>query len=289
MGTKEKCLKLRVCFAANPFLILALGLFVFIPALSVNAFSDEEADSGGELFPDKPFKDWGLDYKAGAATRTLPFGLSFSGEIGYSKLLWGQPKESKLYGYLRPFFRANTSFVINRAQAGLALFPVSFIGASWGVYGSHRNVSKLSTLNCDNLQCGGSLRSVFIRPQVTLGHAGFFGVAIWRWDWITVADTTRPFGEETANLAGQAGADILGQLDIYLGYTRDSWSGGFLFNSAGMAELGSTNQLKAIFVRKQVENWKFTAGSGLYRSSTQEAGMAAFLALDWIGLPSLEL
>jgi len=244
-----------------------------------------------EPTPDIHFTEWKPDLAFGAAARSMPFGASIGGELGLNRLVWGDPKSTdKLYGFVRPYVKGSTSAVVNRATIGFDLFPVSFVGLSWGGSASARFTTNYATLNCLGLQCDGSLKSIFVSPKIIVGYHGFFAGSIVRFDWISASQTILPFAEETQTLVGSSGSDILKDILFLAGYETGNATYGVLIENASMLQSGNNNLLLSTFTKFRLNtNWALSGGAGQYQSSTQGPSFTGFLKLEWSNLNTLSL
>jgi hypothetical protein len=237
-----------------------------------------------------------LDYSAGAGLRTMPWGSAAGFDVGYGFLVWGartpgQEASSPLFGYARPYLRVQSSGVVNRADFGLQVFPISVLG--FGVnQGFVQRATELATIDCAAVECEGKLLKTRLSAHLTLGY----GPAFLLWDVSSETQTpqgakTRAFGDEASSLVGLPTGDTLVSSDAALGAEIDSaWSGGLALSTAAMTESGANNTLLAVFGRWNfAPSWSALASVGSYRSSTQQAAFSAGLGLSWRGRPGLGL
>lgn len=235
-----------------------------------------------------------FDYAVGGGFRTLPRGAAVAADAGYGQLLWGSHTPggaAELYGFVRPTLHLQTSGVVNRTDVGLDVFPISILGFS-ASQGYVARQTKTDTLDCDVLECEGTLAKTRLASHLTLGYGALFAY----WDLSREAQSlksgrrTFAFGDESSALAGAAGGDTLWGSDVGAGLKlAGPWSAGALLSTNAMSTSKSNNTLSALFGRWAEGPWSATACLGIYRSSTQTPAFSAGLALSWTGLPSIAL
>lgn len=241
----------------------------------------------------------GVDYWLGGAARLLPLGAGFLAQTGYGLLLWGAQEGSlgsrnvaraPWYGYVRPRFQLTASGFVNKGEAALEVFPVSFLGVTVGHTEAWRGTNT-HTLDCQLVECRGWLRANSIRVWGALAAGPVFVQGAARYAGLTLSRTGRPFSEELSALAGNAAGDHLVNLEAAAGYRLEPDRAlGWVVLRDRMTGSGSANVMQAFFYRFSIENsWTVTAGAGTYRSTTQPTGLAAFVLARWTGIPSLSL
>jgi len=232
----------------------------------------------------------GWDYSCGAGIRTLPFGSSAFGSLGYGKIFWGEKEgaDSYKYGYFRPGVRVQSSGLTNRAEAFLDFYPISFLGFSVGHYEGVR-FTDTRTVNCVTAECRGLIGSSFVRSKFLAGYARFFFMAGAELHFLR-SSSAKPFSEETSSLVGQTGGDKLFSYDLSLGLSlRDNLRAGLLHQGQRMINSGSANDLEALFFQWSRGALSIVPGAGLYHSTTAARSPTFFLALRWVGVPSVGL
>ncbi len=241
----------------------------------------------------------GLDYWLGGAGRLLPLGAGFLAQTGYGLLLWGagegplgsrNVERAPWYGYVRPRFQLTASGLVNKGEAALEVFPVSFLGVTLGHTEGWRGTNT-RTLDCQLVECRGWLRANSIRIWGALGAGPVFFQGAARYSGLIPSRTGRPFSEELSALAGNDAGDRLVNLEAAAGYRlAPDRALGWVVTRDRMMGSGSSNVMQAFFYRFSIKNsWTVTAGAGTYRSTTQPTGLAAFVLAKWTGIPSLSL
>ena len=236
----------------------------------------------------------GLDESAFFAARLLPSGLALGGTLGYGQLLWGENSEGNvLFGYVRPSVTATTSVLLNRAEVGVDLFPVSFLGLYAGARGSQRAVD-LDTLNCTSVYCRGLLGTAYLKPQLLLGYGPVSAMASFQTAWLvssnSPSNSMMPFGDDVSNLAGNAGGDQLIGSELAVQVKLDpAFATGTYLSTAHMLGSGSTNDLISVFGRYLRGALSYTAGVGAYESTTQTRAFTCYGVVSWSGIAAMGL
>lgn len=232
-----------------------------------------------------------IDYSVRGAAASRPRGGALSGRVGYGHLLWGKKEQPEdfLYGFFRPQVEAQTSVLVNRIDANLSLYPISFLGFIVGHYKSYRSTKKFDTVDCEVYQCTGLLSSTYVKARFITGYAGFFAGASARLDLMNVALSSRPFVDETSALIARARGDRLRTFETYGGYqVLPQLSFGFYGSFSHMLYSGGRNDSESLFARYVWNAWQVSVGGGFYRSSTQPRDVTGWLLVQWTGKPSLE-
>ena len=232
-------------------------------------------------------------------TRAVPFGAIFTWQSGYGFPIWGDPKTTKVYGYLRPGVVAQTIGVVNRGEAHFDLFPISILGLRAGANFSQRAQGKFDTVDCEMFDCKGVVTRQFIQAQAMFGVAGFFTALTGRWTKLKHSGSTQIFIDETSSLPGKVLGDSLTTWNGMLGYSVDEiWRVGVFTQFVRMHEVVGNSNWTFAFAQMNSdsalgffkgEDWTYNFGIGTYTSPVHPIGFSAVFRLKWTGEKGLPL
>lgn len=231
------------------------------------------------------------DYSAGFGARSLPFGAAARADAGYNALFWGDPAPGEFrYGFFRPRVMIQSSGLVSRAEAALAVHPISFVSLQAGAWHSQR-FTTFDTIDCTSVDCKGSLSAGFLSASAAVAYGSLFASGSFRWNAISHSSSTgtdAPFAEEGSALVGTPGSDHLSSAQLIVGGGSEQWKGGILFSREKMTAAGNFNRTQALFVQRKQKAWTYSAGVGAYESSTAPRGLTVFGAIHWTGFASLD-
>ncbi|MEK6607992.1 MAG: hypothetical protein AABZ30_10055 [Myxococcota bacterium] len=232
----------------------------------------------------------GWDFAAGGGARLLPAAAAGYARAGYGKLLWGARRPGDFrYGYVRPTLTLQTSAVVNRVDAAVAVHPISFVGLAAGHMGSLRLIDTRD-VDCDAVACRGLLGTSYLAGHLALGAGRFFAGGDGRLAWMRAPDAARPFVDEVSVLVGDSGGDRMLSGEAFAGARlTPRWRAGALFAVESMLAAGGDSDAETLFAAARAGAWRFTVGAGAYRSTAYERGFTAYVVVSWIGIPSVEL
>jgi len=242
------------------------------------------------------------DYQLGFSGRSVPFGGTMTGTLGYNWLLWGESPLLKMpvsgpaegppfwkYGYIRPSALVQTIGLNNRTAVELDLFPISVLGMTFGQSVRYK-VNQSFQYDCSQYACGGLLTRSYVRGQMVAGALGFFTVFTGRYESIYQPDSAIPFLEENDNLIGIPGSDKRVYLTSNVGYTINRhWQ---LGTTSMYSKLVGTrdNSLNHLFyVNHYIDRWTIFLGAGTFSSTRQELSPTIVVMVQFMGQRSFGL
>lgn len=250
----------------------------------------------------------GLDYLVKAGGQTYPLGGLITGQAGYGVKLWeGVPPENSgaatdnsgaatdnvpqwKYGYLRPTIELQTAGTVNRAAAGLEIFPISILGISGGYGLSQRALSYVQDFDCSQVMCNETLSYTYLQANLMGGYQDVIFSVMGRYEKFTASESLKPFYEEMSYLIAQPDHDDLRTLDVFAGYKlSDRWTTGV----RGIYQefvLSQNNSSSMFAVGRYTEGfWQGTLGLGQFKSSHQDSRFSAILSVSYIGIKGIGL
>ena len=230
------------------------------------------------------------DYLVGGAARLRPLGAAFYGQLGYGELLWGEPKPGDFrYGYFRPLLKLQTSGVVTRSDLEFQIYPISFFGIEMWQSESFR-LTDISTIDCLQSSCQGVLSRTYMRARLFGGYGPFFLGGSTQWASLRVSSSGLSLADESSVLVGAEGGDQLLSHEAFAGVkVTDRESVGLYLYTDRMATTGNHADHESLYLRVARGAWTYTAGAGLYQSSTQARGMTFYGVIVWTGRSSIEL
>ncbi len=216
------------------------------------------------------------DASLDAGLRTYPSGAALGLEGGRGSLLWGS-EGGWSYGYTRLGARVQTSGVVNRVDAKISVFPISFWGLELKSGVGHRRLSKISTLDCATAECGGRVDRHSLISPFYFGAGDFFGRARGELQWISASRLGRPLADESTNLTVNASGDKLRKWDLLLGWRwRPDWNTLIFWEETKALERGSWNKSYGAVVKKSWGPQAVYLGAGIYESTSSEPSPQVF-------------
>jgi len=252
--------KERISF--NKFLSLMLmgvGLLLLLVSPAVQAQETQKWDAS---------LDVGL--------RAYPSGAALGFEGGRSQVLWGDSAANSegdyQYGYFRLGGRVQTSIVVNGVEAKLSLFPISFVGLELSAGLSHRNLEQIGAIDCESVDCKGTLRRTRLSLPLYLGVDRVFGRVRGSFQWVEKLDSQQTLaGDEKLVLPIVAAGDEVLSGDLLFGYSFNDSQKLMAFIEANKTRQSEASSLVwgligELGIKTQPEQ-KFYLGLGLYDSS----------------------
>ena len=237
------------------------------------------------------------DYQASFFGRTLPFGGIPSGTVGYNFLVWGEDPRPQLpqngpptgtgadwrFGYVRPYFTAQSNVFTSRAIGEIDLFPVSIFGVTLGQAYQAR-INQSTQFDCTQVLCGGVLNRSYVRLQTVVGTHGFYAAGWLRFDWISHPDSSMSFLEESTALVGAPGSDRMAHLTVALGYSpNQEWIVGASAVQSRVLTSSHQSFTSFLFGNYYTGPWSFLLGAGTYSSSHQALSPTVLMMIQWMG------
>jgi hypothetical protein len=235
----------------------------------------------------------GIDYSAEMSARSLPLSSYIEGRLGYGYVVWDEREEGNerdwKYGYVRPTLTLGTIGIVNSAEVAAEFYPVSILGLTVGQSHSIRLTESLS-MDCANLYCRGNLGRTFVKARGLIGAAGFFLVPAVRLDWLTPGANSQPFYDEFSILTGLSGGDRLVTLGAALGYeVTDALKVALAASQQRMIGTNDVAQVLYGVGMYSLDEWRFSAGAGVYQSNYYEPSFSGIARVSWIGKDSVGL
>jgi hypothetical protein len=241
-------------------------------------------------------KNSGLDYFAGFGIRSMPFGAAGYAEAGSNHLLYGDyaNPEEVFYGYLRPGVRLTSAISINAADAFISVYPVSFLGFTFGSAITHRSKDQSGNADCSLYQCDGDLRTMYGAVDLTLGAKGYFVVTHLVWTDFWPSGDGEDFYEDGAVLIGRRGYDRTFEQTYTAGKKipnarLEDFFIGFGGRRTEAHGTGSFSERISLVGGHRQGAWRWTYAAGVHRSSLQALAPAFGVAVEWIGREGLAL
>lgn len=232
------------------------------------------------------------DLKASQLYRSFPTGFYINATGGYSLPLW-KVNDKVLYGYIRPSATAQTSFVVNAAQAQVDLNPISFLNLYVGKSYTDRNYDELDTFDCAAIVCDTKLKRDYYGARLALGAGPILlmGEAKWFRSELDEDHPGRQYADELSSLISSAGGDTLFQRNLIAGYKlTEKWMIGYLGQFNKMRNTDQTSTMQVLINQINLGNgWGIIAGPGMFTTRDDANVFTVLSLLTWKPLKGLPL
>jgi drug/metabolite transporter (DMT)-like permease len=247
-------------------LLMALGLVFLLASKPVQAQNSNK---------------WDLAFDLGL--RSYPSGAAAALQAGWNQKLWGSNESGDFrYGYYRLGARVQSSGVVNRADASFSFFPISLTGIELTTGMGHRNLKKISTLDCAVGECAGSVYRTSLRVPLFLGIGKVFTRMRYEYQWVKAPDAEALLADEATNLMLQAAGDTLQKWDLMLGYTwREDVKSMAFYEQIESSKAKTQNQRGGLILNKAWSEHNLYLGFGLYKSTTSAQTGQLFAAYSY--------
>lgn len=212
------------------------------------------------------------DASMDAAYRSYPSGAALGVQGGWSKMFWGQAQDEYRYGYFRLGGRLQSSGIVNKGEAKISLFPISFWGIEFTYGASHRNLKKMTTLDCSLIYCKGSVQRSKLTSPLYLGFGPVFARLRGEWLWLKSSQSNNKLSaDESLTIPFQSEGDQILMGDLLLGYKfNEAYKMMGLFEKAQTQQTKVTRQFAGILGEISLNpslSHKIYAGLGIYNTS----------------------
>jgi hypothetical protein len=192
-----------------------------------------------------------------------------------------------MYGFARPVLRLQSSGLVNLYDLRVDLFPISFAGLSLGHSESLRSYDA-QKIDCDKVECRGTLKRNYLRVASVLGSQGYFAAATARWDQLSPVRKRGNFYDEQSSLVGAQGGDQLFTWEVYAGKKLfNAHTVGLWYLNLRMLKSAQRSDLESAYYKFDRGEWNLSLGAGTYRSTLQSRAFTAFASFQYVFLPSL--
>jgi hypothetical protein len=256
-------------------LILRISILVLINLLSFNSHSS-------------PHK---FDFSGGFQARSLPStGVELYGDGGLNYLIWGKKETPKdvLYGLVRPSFGASTSGVINQVRGEIEIFPISFLGFSFGRQIIHSNFD-FKFFECEKVSCKGTYERNYVETKMVIGHNGWFLAGNYKIDRVNSPNDGAPMADWRNVIIGKPEREIQIDKRVIAGKLFSNKMIGVMLDNVQF--LGSRERKESFIgvyqITKKENTYLF--GAGVLHSDRQPMGLQLYFKLHHISLRSLKL
>lgn len=253
-------------------------LFLVLTLQCLKGYGDQAVPTGSP----------GLDFEAGAVSRSKPYGTALFANAGYGVLIWGAPEDGPLsFGFVRPNTKILTSGAAHRASLQVDFFPLSVFGLAAGYAVSSRQAD-LEGIDCQVNNCRGAWKAPFVQANLVFGYAGWYLLASRQLQFMQSEETTRPLAEEYSYLIAQSDRDRLCDTNIIFGYQfLPEWSAGLQHHVHRMLESQNSNEQITLYGRWERGPYAFTLGAGSFAAPTITKSFTANLIFEWKLKPRL--
>ena len=238
-----------------------------------------------------------FDVSVGLGGRTYPKSGSLEATAGYSYVFWGDYKESgdlnPWYGYVRPYVKPGLSTNYNSLEAGVELFPVSFLGVR-AFNKQASNTGNIEAFDCQVIDCQYDTDNTTTEVDLVLGYKSvFLGARLGnqKFEESEVPNQTTPIIDVRSALTWIPNEDD--ELDYtfcFLGYRiSEEWQTIALYNKYEIERTGDESESAYLFVNKNWGKLSTGIGVGTFESEVKEEKTSVIFSLKWTLLkgPSL--
>lgn len=232
-----------------------------------------------------------IDYSSANLIRSYPFGLFFSGTVGYGLKVWDKTdKNPALYGYVRPSATVQNSGPVNQVRGQIDLAPIAFTHFYAGTSFVNRDFNDLDTFDCDVVVCRAKMLRQYVGAKMALKYKQFFLMTDHRFERVKVSEKRGIFAEEMGTLLAAPGQDVLRTNQLILGYELgEKWAVGGLVVASAMEKLVNSTHMQLGFVQHKMGKWTLIGGAGTFHTRTSSDVFTTLLLLNWSGERGLTL
>ena len=232
------------------------------------------------------------DLKATQLARSFPTAFFINVTGGYSLPVW-KKDDKVLYGYVRPSITAQTSFIVQMAQAQIDFNPISILNLYAGKSYTERNFDELPTFDCDAIVCDTKLQRDYYGFRIALGGGPILVMADLKWlrSELDEYHPNRQYADELSSLISSPGNDTLHQKTIIAGYkVSDKWMMGYLAQFNKMRNTQQESHMQYYFNQyKFKDDWEILAGPGYFKTRSSSNIFSVISLLTWKPVQGLPL
>jgi hypothetical protein len=250
--------------------------------------------AGGSAFASGP-RESGVVSHIGTGTRSVPLGGAIFAGLGYDQLVWGDPSEGRvLYGYVRPAIETALAPSLFVVETKISIYPVSFVGLTFGRVEAFRNTSTSLSVDCAELECGGRLRADYATLDLTLGARGWVYLGQGDWRDERPERTRFDFYEDSLVLPGARGGDkALSQVHTFGRQLNlnglESAFAGINFRRSQLVQSGASSERYGVVVMGTRGPYRVSGIIGLYQSTWRGLQPTVGVSFDWVPRAGLAL
>lgn len=232
-----------------------------------------------------------FDLSSGLQARSLPStGMEVYGDGGFNYLFWGKKNSPKdvFYGLIRPSIGASTSGVINQLRGEIEIFPISFLGISFGRQLIHSNFD-FNFFECEKVTCRGTFERNYVESKMVIGHAGWFVSGHLKIDKINSPDDGVPMADWRNVIIGNPEREIQIDKRLVAGKIFSNKMIGIMIDNVQF--LGSRERKESYIGVYQItkKDNSYLFGAGVLHSDRQPMGLQLYFRLHHTWLRSLKL
>ncbi len=233
-----------------------------------------------------------FDLNGGIQGRTLPaLGAELYADAGYGQLLWGEREpgdKNVLFGLIRPSLAVSTSAVINSVKAEIEVFPISFIGMSFGRQYIHSNYD-FPFFDCEQVTCQGNFTRNYVETKMALGAKGWVTLLSYRYDNLNAPNKTRPIADWRHVIIGDPGEEVQIERKALIAKMMGVHMVGVLMENVRFEGSGERKESYAAVYQYKPEEVAYMIGAGTFRTSREPMGLIFYFRVNATLLPSLKL
>ena len=232
--------------------------------------------------------DW--DYAASLSGRTYSAGLSLDPTLGLHQLIWGDPT-TPFFGYIRPALSGSITPTLFAGDAGLDIYPVSFLGMTVAKRWTHRFLEP-SGYDCEANSCLGQMNSTKVSFRLLSAYQSYFLSAQYQRQFFEEngeGDGKQNIMDPANALIYRADGSNLNTLAIILGKkVTDKISTGVLYQRGELDRRKSASEADYVFARSDLSAFGYsmvtaTVGLGRFNTDLKRPGISAIAIINYTG------
>ena len=237
-----------------------------------------------------------FDFKYGAGGRSYPsLGGELTAQAGYNQLIWGDGGKGNIaFGLVRPYIKGGSSVVVSNYEAGITLYPISFLGISAGQRTLQSSYDQFTYYDCeDETRCEGSMTKDYLQGEFGLGFGPIIMKVLYTHFRNSYSNNTdeenTPVGEYEFVLSVAPRNEIQIQKTYVLGFKYNNDLIGLVSDQHEFLESDKVYNLNLLIYRMKFDPYNLTIGGGtLHSSDIKSDGVVIFNFTHTIS-PSLSI
>ncbi len=224
-----------------------------------------------------------FDLSLETLARSFPQAAYIKATGGYGVPLWDKRDKSPvLYGFARPMVSLRSSGIINAIDGRLEVYPISIFAIMAGRETVLRDATKLSTFDCELIDCQGTVTKDYIGGRLALKYKSTFLMTEMRTMSLSFNRPNRRFTDELSTLeAGPSKDHLVTFLGILGQEINEHNSAALLRMQNSMANTDQKSSMTFLLWQHKNQNHTFFTGPGIFNTRADEQVFSFLFLWNW--------